>query len=288
MFQFAISAVEYFSYFYFLKKSSPVLGEVVNVVKSKVIIMFKMNITIPLSLFIALSCANVNAAEKNSSFNDAVAQLDAAKTSQVTANHNLKAAKTEASEASIASENARLAYNAATPGPDRDAAALAGDKAALEAQQAIHAEQLANREAQYAAAMVDKAQKQVNGMNYRMQVQAQQTALMNVDANSTIRQPAEKLPANTPVSVTVDGKTTQTTAGEIAKVNPQAQINVAFNSAFITPTRTANNNSRDSGSQRAGHEGRGADNAHSHAFGGHGYGSDNSRSEGFGGHSQFH
>ncbi|QFH68996.1 hypothetical protein FR762_04145 [Enterobacter sp. E76] len=104
----------------------------------------------------------------------------------------------------------------------------------------------------------------------------------------TIQQAASSLPKNIPVDVTIGDKVFHTTVGEIAKVNPQAQISVPYVSAFTTSPRRGNNSATGNNGMRAGHEGRGADNAHSHAFGGHGYGHDNSRSEGFGGHSQFH
>lgn len=108
-------------------------------------------------------------------------------------------------------------------------------------------------------------------------------AVSNVVANSAINVNASQLAANTPVQV----DNTITTAGAIAAVNPDAQISVPMESVFSTPTRS-NHNNRESSVDREEHQGRGADNEHSHAFGGHGYGHDNSKSEGFGGHAQFH
>lgn len=107
--------------------------------------------------------------------------------------------------------------------------------------------------------------------------------LSNTVANSTINVDANQLAANTPVQV----GDVITTAGAIAATNPTAQISVPMESVFTTPSRS-NHNNRERSVDHQEHQGRGADNEHSHAFGGHGYGHDNSKSEGFGGHAQFH
>lgn len=107
--------------------------------------------------------------------------------------------------------------------------------------------------------------------------------LSNTVANSTINVDANQLAANTPVQV----GDVITTAGAIAATNPTAQISVPMESVFTTPSRS-NHNNRERSVDHQEHQGRGADNEHSHAFGGHGYGHDNSKSKGFGGHAQFH
>ena len=105
----------------------------------------------------------------------------------------------------------------------------------------------------------------------------------NAVAKSTINVDASQLAANTPVQV----GDVITTAGAIAATSPTAQISVPMESVFSTPSRS-NHNNRERSVDHQEHQGRGADNEHSHAFGGHGYGHDNSKSEGFGGHAQFH
>lgn len=107
----------------------------------------------------------------------------------------------------------------------------------------------------------------------------EQVDSINVSVNS--------LKPDTQVNVTVEGKTFTTTAGAIAKVDPQAQISVPHMPVLVR-TQYNGANHGNNGARKGESNGRGADNAHSHAFGGHGYGHDNSRSEGFGGHSHFH
>ncbi|EHY6648627.1 hypothetical protein K4M64_004525 [Salmonella enterica] len=77
-------------------------------------------------------------------------------------------------------------------------------------------------------------------------------------ANSTINQSAGSLPANTPVS-TPDGL--KTTAGEIAKTNPQAQISVPMDSVFSGPVKNSNNNRDHSTSHSEHGTGNGGNNA---------------------------
>lgn len=311
--------------------------------------MFEKNFTIPLSIFIALSCGSVNAADKSTAFNDAVANLAGAQSFQDAAQRNYKAQLSAVHQAQAAEKDALNNFN--IPNNDRQISGLALTQAEQDVMAAQKKANIARSDVRFAADMVAKTQQQVNGTNYRTQIRAlqaanmgptpqtqkvptidatayrnlisqqqaaligptakpqnpnvptidpaayrnaiaqQQAALMGPSApqtNSDIKQAADNIPANTPVSVTIGDQTYQTTAGEIAKVNPQAQISVPFVSAFVTSTRRGNNNGTGNNGMRAGHEGRGAENAHSHAFGGHGYGSDNSRSEGFGGHSHFH
>lgn len=102
-------------------------------------------------------------------------------------------------------------------------------------------------------------------------------------ANSNMNLAASQVAPNTPVQV----GNVSTTAGAIAAIDPNAQISMPINSVFSAAPRS-NHNDRSNGSRSEGHNGRGAENAHSSAFGGHGYGHDNSKSEGFGGHSHFH
>lgn len=95
------------------------------------------------------------------------------------------------------------------------------------------------------------------------------------------------LKPSAPVSVTVNGITTVTTAGVLSKVDPTIQVEVPHVDALISTPRANTNDSHGASSSHGG-AGHGGDNAHSNAFGGHGYGADNSHSEGFGGHSHFH
>ena len=323
--------------------------------------MFKMNFTIPLSVFIALSCGSVNAADKSTAFDDAVANLAGAQSFRDAAQRNYKTQLNAAHRAQAAQQDALNNYNNATPGDDRLAAGAPLNKATQDADDAQHAVQQAHRDVQFAEAMIEKTQNQINGTNYRTQIQALQATMIGPQTppqptqqqtppqpiqqqtppqpaqqqtppqpiqqqtppqptqlqtplqptqqqptqpqpqipvqhytaalpgvTDTIQQAASSLPKNIPVDVTLGDKVLHTTVGEIAKVNPQAQISMPFVSAFTPSTRRGNNNATGNNGMRAGHEGRGADNAHSHAFGGHGYGHDNSRSEGFGGHSHFH
>ena len=131
----------------------------------------------------------------------------------------------------------------------------------------------------------------ITGTSYRSYVvTTQAAALANPKAatpNGTIQKSVTAVPGNTQVTATVNGKTYTTTAAEVAKYDPTAQVSVPFHSAFNAPAR--NNRSHDGSNGSRNHsDGRGAENAHSHAFGGKGYGHDNSRTEGFGGHSHFH
>jgi len=156
----------------------------------------------------------------------------------------------------------------------------------------------------------------VNGVNYRNQLEQQQLNAMLADtygvknnpqltaqyseqntpvysgtsmrpATDTINVAVSSLKPSTRVSVTVNGQTTLTTAAELAKINPSLQVAVPHVPALMT-SLGSNAADKNGGKGHHGSEGRGADSAHSHAFGGHGYGADNSKSEGFGGHSHFH
>ena len=302
--------------------------------------MFKKNFTIPLSVFIALSCGSVNAADKSTAFDDAVANLAGAQSFRDAAQRNYKTQISAFHQAQAAEKDALKNFNAPPPGSDRQTAGLALTQAGQDVMAAQKAANIARNDVRFAANMVAKTQQEVNGTNYRNQIQALQATMTGPQTPSqpaqlpsapqpaptqpsaqptqtqppaqptqpqtpaqppvqqytaaqpgvtdTIQQAASSLPKNIPVDVTIGDKVIHTTVGEIAKVNPQAQISVPYVSAFTTSTRRGNNSATGNNGMRAGHEGRGADNAHSHAFGGHGYGHDNSRSEGFGGHSQFH
>lgn len=95
------------------------------------------------------------------------------------------------------------------------------------------------------------------------------------------------LSPSTQINTTFNGVTASTTAGELAKINPDTQIAVPHTPALIVSQHQGSDHSNSNTCSQNG-TGRGGDNAHSHAFGGHGYGHDNSRSEGFGGHSHLH
>ena len=87
----------------------------------------------------------------------------------------------------------------------------------------------------------------------------------------TINVSANSLNPNTQVSATLNGKTVTTTAGTIAKINPEAQISIPHQPALIA-SRPGGNNDRSQ--TRSGHEGTGngsnnAANSHSaHGLGG--------------------
>lgn len=124
---------------------------------------------------------------------------------------------------------------------------------------------------------------------YQAALVAQRYSAVKNVATGTINVSAASLHPDTAVSVSVNGTTQTTTAGELAALNPTIQVAVPHVQAIISSTIVKggqDSNGKHNGS--GGHEGRGQENAHSHAFGGHGYGADNSRSEGFGGHSHFH
>ncbi|ENG0769485.1 hypothetical protein ABTS79_003060 [Salmonella enterica subsp. enterica] len=86
-------------------------------------------------------------------------------------------------------------------------------------------------------------------------------AVSTAPANSTINQAAANLPAKTPVSVTINGVTQTTTAGAIAAVNPQAQIQTPINSVFAAAPRKGGNNHGDRGSRSEHGTGNGGNNA---------------------------
>jgi hypothetical protein len=132
---------------------------------------------------------------------------------------------------------------------------------------------------------------QITGTSYRAAVVALQqktTGPAVPKSNNTINVAVSTLKPNTPVSVHVNGHVIKTTAGEVTKVNPQTQVAVSFRSAFSLGTPQGNVHDDGKNNGVIGHDGRGSENAHSHAFGGHGYGANNTRSEGFGGASHFH
>ncbi|EMR5622789.1 hypothetical protein ABL632_004010 [Salmonella enterica subsp. enterica serovar Braenderup] len=87
------------------------------------------------------------------------------------------------------------------------------------------------------------------------------TAQTTAPANSTINQAAGSLNPNTPVSVSINGQTVQTTAGAIAAVNPQAQIQTPINSIFAAAPRKGGNNHGDRGSRSEHGTGNGGNNA---------------------------
>ncbi|EAZ1107003.1 hypothetical protein BRR69_12365 [Salmonella enterica] len=86
-------------------------------------------------------------------------------------------------------------------------------------------------------------------------------AVSTAPANSTINQAAGSLNPNTPVSVSINGQTVQTTAGAIAAVNPQAQIQTPINSVFAAAPRKGGNNHGDRNSRSEHGTGNGGNNA---------------------------
>lgn len=101
----------------------------------------------------------------------------------------------------------------------------------------------------------------ISGAAYRQAITTMQQASINTSAAS--------LPSDTNVNVTVDGKTTVTTAGAIASATPDAQISVPFNSAFHPSVKGGHDGATKGGFRGDRGTGAGADNAHDHAFGGH-------------------
>ncbi|WP_318390437.1 hypothetical protein [Enterobacter sp.] len=102
-----------------------------------------------------------------------------------------------------------------------------------------------------------------SAMHVTTKAKSGQVDTINVSANS--------LNPNTQVSATLNGKTVTTTAGTIAKINPEAQISIPHQPALIA-SRPGGNNDRSQ--TRSGHEGTGngsnnAANSHSaHGLGG--------------------
>ncbi|EBY6102346.1 hypothetical protein FMZ73_07430 [Salmonella enterica subsp. enterica] len=86
-------------------------------------------------------------------------------------------------------------------------------------------------------------------------------AVSTAPANSTINQAAASLNPSTPVSATINGQTVQTTAGAIAAVNPQAQIQTPINSVFAAAPRKGGNNHNDHNSHSEHGTGNGGNNA---------------------------
>lgn len=80
-------------------------------------------------------------------------------------------------------------------------------------------------------------------------------------SNSTINQAAKDVNPNTTVTATINGQTLTTTAGELAKVNPQVQIQTPINSVFAQPARKGGNNHSDRGSRSEHGTGNGGNNA---------------------------
>ncbi|MEL4014366.1 hypothetical protein [Dryocola clanedunensis] len=137
----------------------------------------------------------------------------------------------------------------------------------------------------------------VNATAYREGITQQQqkaigvapgTLVSSSKAPASINVAAAALHPDTPVSVSINGVTQATTAGALAAVNPDIQISVPHVAVFESAAVKGGFDHNSDTSSSVGHQGRGQENAHSHAFGGHGYGADNSHTEGFGGHSHFH
>lgn len=82
------------------------------------------------------------------------------------------------------------------------------------------------------------------------------------DSNSSIKQRAGDIDKNTPVDVTDEsGKKTRTTAGAIAAIDPEAQIDTPINSVFAAPARKGGSNRGDRNSRSEHGTGNGGNNA---------------------------
>lgn len=90
---------------------------------------------------------------------------------------------------------------------------------------------------------------------------ARYAAVSAKSSNATINQSAGSLPANTTVTATFNGKTVTTTAGALAQVNPQAQIQTPINSAFAETARKGGNSHNEKGNHSEHETGNGGNNA---------------------------
>ncbi|WP_338574910.1 hypothetical protein VRB37_10265 [Erwinia billingiae] len=114
------------------------------------------------------------------------------------------------------------------------------------------------------AAAEGQARISANQMRTSMQVTALSAA--KVASAEQINVSVTSVQPNTPVSVTINGVTTNTTAAEVAAVDPVAQVAIAYVPAFTRTIGTANGKStRSHHGEPKGHTGRGAENAQNSA-----------------------
>ena len=203
-------------------------------------------------------------------------------------------------EANAATRREAVAHESRYSGMTESRAVGEAQATAIEGAANRHAEALSH-EARYSG-IVQSMKVQENQLRTVGQIQARQAAIKNAvaqshaaqitagkmqgmdtqpaatmtastqPANSTINQAAQNVNPHTPVSVTVNGVTTETTAGEIAKTDPQAQISMPLDSVFNGPVRSSNNNrdhSTSHGEHGTGNGGNNAANSNSaHGLGG--------------------
>lgn len=90
---------------------------------------------------------------------------------------------------------------------------------------------------------------------------ARYAAVSAKPSNATINKSAGSLPANTTVTATINGKTLTTTAGAIAQVNPQTQIQTPINSVFAETPHNGGNTRNEKGRHSEHGTGNGGNNA---------------------------
>ncbi|QEW32069.1 hypothetical protein D0N50_10445 [Erwinia billingiae] len=114
------------------------------------------------------------------------------------------------------------------------------------------------------AAAEGQARISANQMRTSMQVTALSAA--KVASAEQINVSVTSVQPNTPVSVTINGVTTNTTAAQVGAVDPVAQVAIAYVPAFTRTIGTANGKStRSHHGEPKGHTGRGAENAQNSA-----------------------
>lgn len=102
---------------------------------------------------------------------------------------------------------------------------------------------------------------------------AKSAAAAKKPANSIINMSVSRIPTNTPVTVTINGNSITTTAGVLAKIDPQAQVAMPVISVF-SPTPRKGGQDQRSSSNTHGETGNGSQNAANsrsgvaHGFGG--------------------
>ncbi|WP_435343438.1 hypothetical protein [Enterobacter roggenkampii] len=101
---------------------------------------------------------------------------------------------------------------------------------------------------------------------------AKTAAAAQTPSNSSINMAVSSIPANTPVTATINGTVTTTTAGSLAKIDPQAQVAMPVNSAFSPAPRKGGHDHNTSSSSHGG-TGNGSQNAANSRSGmAHGFG----------------
>ncbi|EDI8735819.1 hypothetical protein GEM21_05505 [Salmonella enterica] len=248
---------------------------------------------ISLSVLIALSCGSVNAFAIDNgdhAFDNAVSARNQAKANQAVANHNLAndrnnpARNMEAARAEAATHEAQSRITGST----MKAQALQQQSASLQNAQSQFnaAQQTANKGTTKAA--VDAAAHAASLDNYGVKGNPNLTSQYSPDpqkvsysgvsqrpatitavstptdagkpATGSINVAASSLNPSTKVTATVEGKTVQTTAGELAKVAPQIQVAIPHVDALIVSQRQGSDHSK--GNTRSEHgTGNGGNNA---------------------------